>query len=428
MFHYKLARNQDPRAAGQGLLVELRAWADRCVRRHAHEPATDSPDQAVYATGWLPLLYFHPDHPAGRYLRTLRDQVSGRFTESGAWTHGYWRLADVAIGMRHFEMFLCPLARLDPEMVTVGEILDVAEHVGNWNPDAPPWFDEEKQCFRSATFGTEAVDEENSGGFDIPDHFHCVNLVLSALRLNRSRRYGDWAAKYAGRWAQAVLAADELPVGLGPEGPVYEPSISGDEHENFYRAEALLAVDAVQAFLKLWKITGINEFRAAAEKLLDALIGELADPDANSLIAALRFYRRMTKSDRYDGRVAEELENLMPFRIDVIDLDTAPFHDPSMLGLGKADDLPHWREDGQNRQHNPLLLGLAAEILEEPTLAARALDLGTAYLSLAQRAFPDGRDEGDSARTVAAIARGNLRDNGAGVITEVLVPLMARFK
>jgi len=428
MFYYKLARNQDPRAAGQGLLTELRAWADHCVRCYGDQPPTDSPSQAVYCAGWLPLIYFHPEHPGGRYLRKVRDQVCEHFTQSGAWKHGYWRLADVSIGLRHFELFLAPLARLDPDMVTAGEILDVAEHIGNWSEDVIPWFDEETQCFRSTTFGTDGIDEERSLGYDTPEHFHLVNLALIALRLNRSERYADWAKRYAGRWASAVLQSENIPVGLNADGPVYEPGTGDDANEATYRAEAFLSVDAIQGFLKIWAFSKDEVFRAAAEKLLDQLIDEIIDPNASALLGAIRFYRRITKSDRYDSRVVEEVQKLMPFSVDVLQLDTAPIYDDVTLGIGKREDLPHWREDGQTRQHNPILVGLAAEILGERTLAARALDLGAAYLSLAQRAFPDGREDADSARTVAAIARGHPNDNGAGIITEVLVPLMAQFK
>lgn len=428
MFHYKLTRSQDPREAGKRLLAEVSNWATDCIERYQDEPPLDTPDQAIYATGWLPLLYFEPTHPAGKFLHQIRDQVAKHFEEGGAWRHGYWRRADVTRGMKHFEQFLLPLARLDEDVVTIGQVLDVAEHIGHWNDDVAPWYDDANGLFPSHTFGAEGYSKDGAASFNTPAHFHVLNLALGAFRINRSERYGKWAIAYGGRWADAILAGDELPVGLDEKGPVYEPRIANDDRENLHRAEALLAVEGVQTMLKLWNISQDKRFLKAAEAILDALMPELLDPDAGAVAAAIRFYRRIAKSERYDATVLESFACLIPGGVEVIDLDVAPIFGSDVLGLGKCQDLPHWKEDGQMRQHNPIFIGLAAEIANNAALAACALDFATAYLSLAQRAFSDGREDSDSARTVSAVARGHARDNGAGVVTEVLVPLMARFK
>ncbi|WP_309386771.1 hypothetical protein [Cerasicoccus frondis] len=428
MYHFKLARHQDPREAGKCLLRELRSWADDCIRRYENEPPLDTPDQAVYATGWLPLLYFEPAHHGARFLHKLRDLTARHFQSSEAWRHGYWRIADVTRGMQHFEIFLAQLARFDDDVVTIGQLLDAAEHLGNWSEDVDPWYDAEKRIFPSHTFGAEGFNKDSSPEFNTPEHFHCISLALAAYRINRSQRYAKWAIEYGGRWADAIIAGEMLPVGLDENGAVYEPHIANDPRENLHRGEALLSAGAVEALLKLWNISADLRFRQAAEAIIDALMPELLDPDAGALAAAIRFYRRIAKSNRYDARVMQEFAHLIPAGIEVIDLDVAPIFGSDVLGIGKCSDQPHWKEDGQIRQHNPILIGLAAEVSNDPALATLALDFGTAYLSLAQRAFPDGREDSESARTVSAVARGHARDNGAGVVTEILVPLMARFK
>jgi hypothetical protein len=85
-----------------------------------------------------------------------------------------------------------------------------------------------------------------------------------------------------------------------------------------------------------------------------------------------------------------------------------------------------WFEDGRPRRHSPVLLSLAAEIRGDPELAARAVDLARAYFTIATRCLPDGREHGCAARTVNAVARGHGRDNGTGVVTGVLAPLLER--
>ncbi|WP_269540023.1 hypothetical protein [Cerasicoccus fimbriatus] len=428
MYHFKLARHTDPREAGKCLLRELRSWADECINRYADEDPLDTPDQAIYATGWMPLMYFEPAYPGLRFLHQLRDKTAKHFQSSDAWRHGYWRMADVTRGMAHFEIFLAQLARLDDDVATIGQLLDAAEHLGNWSDQVDPWFDAAHGVFPSHTFGAEGFQKDQSPAFNTPELFHCISLALSAYRTNRSDRYAKWALAYGGRWADAILAGNKLPVGLDAKGPVYEPAIANDPRENLHRAEALLSAGAVESLLKLSNISGEQYYRQAAEAIIDALLPELMDPDAGALAAAIRFYRRITKSDRYDQAVLSELAHLIPTGVEVVDLDMAPIFDDDILGIGKYSDQPHWKEDGQMRQHNPIFIGLAAEITNDPALAACALDYGTAYLSLAQRAFPDGREDSASARTVSAVARGHARDNGAGIVTEVLVPLMARFK
>jgi len=95
-----------------------------------------------------------------------------------------------------------------------------------------------------------------------------------------------------------------------------------------------------------------------------------------------------------------------------------------VVRLGKRKDVPLWREDGELRRHNPILLALAAEVAADEHLATRAIDLARAYFALARRCFPHGREHGCSARTVSAIARGHGRENNAGMVTAALEPVL----
>lgn len=430
MFHYKVDRHRTPREAGRELLLETRGWADDFIARHAEAPPEKALALAEAATGWLPLLYFQPDHPGRDYLARWRDQTAEAHLADGLWREGYWRVADVAFGMRHFTGFLAAFARLDPaDPVTVGQLVQAAQLLGNWHPAVPSWYDHETALFRSETLGTDGPGEP---GPCVPAHFHAVALALAAYRATRATRYRQLALTHAGRWADALLASEELPVALEASGPLYDlparESALSPREETVARAEEFLAADAIESLLKCWKLANEDRFLRAAERLLDALAPELSDPEAAPLAAAIRFYRRIAKSDRYDEAVRAERQRLDLEGVEVLDLDLAPLYDARPPGIGKAADLPRWREDGQVAQHNPVTLALAAEVDQDPVLATRALDLARAALSLAREAFPSVPAELGSARSVAAIARGHTRSNGAGVVTEVLVPLMARFK
>ena len=96
-------------------------------------------------------------------------------------------------------------------------------------------------------------------------------------------------------------------------------------------------------------------------------------------------------------------------------------------GVGKRRDMPTWRQDDQPRRVSPVLLGLAAEIQDDPALAALAVDLAHAHFRLAVEAFPSGRHHGCCAQSVSAVARGHGRDNNTGMVTEVLEPMLQRM-
>jgi len=333
------------------------------------------------------------------------------------------------------------LWRLNPEDgETVRQLVDAAEHLGNWVPEVPAWFDWEKGLFRGLHFGAEGVKSvPDRRLFNIPDHFRCINLLLLAREMTGEGRYLDLARLYGGRWAGAILAGEELPVGLDERGPVYslaQPAEGsyrafggqvGELHLQVERAENLLASGAVNALLRLWQLTGEGRFRGAAERILDVVATQLSDPDAGPAADALRTYRRVTGDRRYDSAILEALADLAPFSFSTLSIEPEVHRDRRPVGIGKRADMPLWYEDHAPRRHNPILLAAAAEIAQDQGLATRAVDLARAYLYLARKVYPHGREHGCSARSVSAVARGHGRDNGAGVVTGVLGPIQEAF-
>jgi hypothetical protein len=196
------------------------------------------------------------------------------------------------------------------------------------------------------------------------------------------------------------------------------------------RAENLLASDALNTFMTLWRLTGEDRFRRATEKLLDTMVEHLNDPDAGALAAAIRSYRQVTGDDRYDSAVLAAVRPLDPAGWQTLSLQTLPGAADTAqrpVGIGKRADMLHWSEEGRPRRHNPLLLALAAELTNDRALATRSLDIARTAFALAREALPDGRDHGCSSRSVSAVARGNGRENHAGLITAVYAPLGAHF-
>ncbi len=435
--------SQDLQTAQTRFLDQVRDWAYASIDRYRDALPSDVHDQATYTTAWAPYVAAKGDTRLMDFLCRLRDQIHDHFTETGQWHHGYWCAQEAHHGTEHFDLFLGTLYHLNPDDAhTKAQILDAAEHIGNWAPEIPTWFDESTGLFRSMYLGTRVVRVESGMALNIPDHLRFVSLCLLAYRAGGGSRYLDFAAKYTTRWVCAVLEGDQIPLGLTPQGPLTElvgeseaayrsfVGMVGHLDDDLDRTENLLASNGIGVMLQLWQLTGQPSFLHAAERLLDLAATQLADPDAGPAADALRTYRRITGSARYDGVLTATFENAAAVRDPYalgelgIVLDTRRSERPH--GIGKRADMPEWFEDGQPRRHSPITLSVVAEVRGDPALALRALDLARTYFELARETLPDGRHHGCAANTVSAVARGHGRNNNAGMVTAVLSPLLSQ--
>jgi len=416
-------------------------WIRRCVDELAGAPAIDGHDQGTFTTAWEPYIEARDGGEALRFMTTLRNKIHEHFTTTGRWEHGYWTVADVHHGTEHFELFLGCLHRLRPDDgETIHQLVDAAEHMGNWVEGVPAWFDWDSGLFRGLHFGTARVRPGKGVDFNLPDHFRCINVCLLAWAMTGERRYLKLATYYGGRWADAILAGDELPVALDAKGPRYHLARQAEGAYRAFagqigklrpevdRAENFLASGAVDALLELWQTTKETRYRRAAEKLLDVMATHLSDPDAGAAADIIRTYRRMTGDTRYDRAILDVLGALDPFSFSELSIEPEVHRDGRPSGIGKRSDMPVWYEQGRPRRHNPIVLATAAEVTGDEQLATRALDLARAYFHLARRVYPHGREHGCSARSVSAVARGHGRDNNAGMVTAVLGPLQEAFE
>jgi len=412
--------------------TEIEDWIECCVASYRDEPASDCHDQATFTISWAPLIRRGRGRAGLSFMKAYRDRIRNHFAGTGQWKHGYWKRQEVHHGTEHFELFVGTFHKLAPdEGETAAQLLDAAEHLGNWQPDVPQWFNWDTGLFRSMYLGTEVVREEPPLTMNVPDHFRCVNIALLAAEISNDDRYLQLAELHAGRWADAILAGGELPAVLNADETAsgFESGIEAgyrkfagqapELHTEIDRAENFLASGAIDAFLNLWKQTGNDTFRQAAERLIDVLATQLDDPDAGSAADAVRKYYRATGDSRYSAAVIECPAASAAADVRELSLDAFPPVEKRKSGIGKRGDAPPWFEDGKPRSRSPITMALKAELTGDERLACEAVDMARAYFKLARTVYPDGREHGCSARTVNAIARGHGRENNAGVITAV---------
>lgn len=437
MVSIPVPRSENLIGAVRSFLSEIGAWVEACISDYSNAPPIDSHDQCTYTTAWEPYIRAADDSSAIAFMKKMRDGVCSHFVSRNVWRHGYWRTQEAHHGTEHFQLFLGTLWRLDPnDGETVRQMIDAAEHFGNWEPSVPPWFDWTTGLYRSFYFGTDGVRDGVCA--NVPDHFRCVNIALIAYEMTRDARYLDLAAAHGSLWAEALTAGQGIPVALSPEGPVFglaDPEMRaylssvGELPElgsDVDRAENLLASGAVDALLRLWALTGRQLLRESVEALMKSIVSQLPDPDAGPACAAVRTYRDRTGDHRYDSAVLDAASQLRPRSFSELGLEPWVKRERRPVGIGKRRDMPIWYEDGAPRRSGPVLLALSAEISGDEELAVWAVDVARAYFSLARKVYPHGREHGCSAATVSAIARGHGRDNNTGVVTSVLAPLLNR--
>ncbi len=167
-------------------LDEIGEWVRACICDYADADAdgetplpVDVHDQGSYTAAWGPYLRARNDEQGLTWMTRLRDRVNEHFHATDQWRHGYWRMQEAHHGTEHFEIFLGELWRLRPDDgETVSRMIDAVEHVGNWSPDVPPWFDWDTGLFRSFHFGADGVGEAPGDAVNVPDHIRCVTLCL----------------------------------------------------------------------------------------------------------------------------------------------------------------------------------------------------------------------------------------------------------
>jgi len=172
--------------AADAFLDEMRAWVEAVLEAHADGFVSDSHDGGTFMVPWGVHARATGDRRAVEFMRRYRDGAKARFEASDQWLDGYWRRQEAHHGPEHFGLFLRALWELDPkDAETVRQFEDAAEHVGNWKPGLPDWYDWDRDVFRSFFLGTEHVGEP---GPDVPEHVRFVALALTAREMTGKGR------------------------------------------------------------------------------------------------------------------------------------------------------------------------------------------------------------------------------------------------
>ena len=380
-----IQHSASPEQAADRFLAEMQSWVDRVLGDYPDGVSSDSHDSGTFMTPWAVYVEATDDSRPVRLMQQHRDKAKAHFETIGQWLDGYWHSQDVHHGTEHFGIFLRTLWTLAPDdEETVRQFEDAAEHIGNWKAGFPKWYDWEHQVFRSFHLGTESIGEP---AVNVPDHLRLAALALTAYQMTGKEYYLAFARDYGLRWAEALLARPELPVGLEASGGIHDlgadmgkyRSFAGAAPENLSsdlaRTENLIASGAPDVLLKLWKLTSNVSFRQAAARIVDTASTVLDCPAAWQAQAAVRRYRTATSSDRYDQQVRTLSERCMR-QLAELTLVPTPEENRYVGLMGMRDDKPDWRDERGNPAPSPLLWALCALVMEEDSSSPGHWTLG----------------------------------------------------
>lgn len=429
--------------AYSSLRTEMRRWLNQSILLDPPGPNNGGEDEANYALAWFPHYLITRDANVLEHFDTLKEALLG-WIERDCF-HGYEKKAEAHHGPEPFLLFLPRFLGLKPDDTeTISVLTDAAEHIGNWVPEIPPWYDYTRDTFIGYNIGTEFVDNNEKNLYELAEHFRFIHIALATYRFTGENRYLEWAIRYGQKRAERIInAADPMPLlwDLNGQG-LNEADV---EAKNLHRLvasshhvhgdplagiENLLASGAIYALGDLYLLTGENIFKTAAKRIVEPLLTSLNDPYNDPAASALSYYRWTFDDSEYDEAICEGLQELPSTQPELLALVFPQQIRRRELGVGKRADMAYWGEwsdDGSVkpiREPSTATLTLAYQVTGEVDYAVRALQNAATRLNIARRVLRGGREHADMGGAVCSIAAGHGRNWGQGTVTACYGPLL----
>lgn len=429
--------------AYNALKTEMGRWLKQSMLLDPPGPNDGGEDEANYALAWFPHYLITGDATVLQHFDALKSALLGWVKRDCV--HGYEPKAEAHHGPEPFLLFLPRYIGLKPEDTEAIELLtDAAEHIGNWVPDIPPWYDYARDTFIGYNIGSRFVENDEHNAYELAEHFRFIHIAIAAYRVTGEERYLTWALRYGRKRAERLIAApNPMPLlwdlnerGLS-EAEVNTKNlhrlVASTHHipgDPLAGIETLLASGAIYALGDLYLLAGDELFKTAAKRIVEPLVTSLVDPYNDPAAAALSYYRWTFEDTRFDARICTALEDLPDEPPELLALIFPQETRRRELGVGKRADMAYWGEwsdDGSVKPiHEPstATLTLAYQVTGDVSFAMRALQNATTRLTIARRVLRGGREHADMGGAVCSIAAGHGRNWGQGAVTACYGPLL----
>ena len=195
--------------------------------------------------------------------------------------HGYVDCHEVHHEIETYIYFQNPLVyyHLPGEETARQNIVDVAHHIGNWEPDVPHWYNWEKHEFVSNWLGTKGVRDYPPYDYQEGNHFRFIDEAICAYEITGEEKYLDLVKDYCDHWCDHIekcaAAGGPIPCSILPENvQAKEMSRAGVFEETQYTVfystvSDNTMYDIVSGLMDAYQLTGNERYLRAAEAMME---------------------------------------------------------------------------------------------------------------------------------------------------------------
>ena len=422
---------------------EMGRWLKQSMLLDPPGPNDGGEDEANYALAWFPHYLITGDGTVLQHFEALKAALLGWVKRDCV--HGYEPRAEAHHGPEPFLLFLPRYIGLVPADTEATALLtDAAEHIGNWVPEIPPWYDYDRDTFIGYNIGSRDVTNDDKDMYELAEHFRFIHIAIAAYRVTGEERYLTWALRYGRKRAEQLTAApDPMPMLWTLDGEGLDEAAV--DEKNLHRLvasthhipsdplagiEVLLASGAIYALGDLYLLAGEEIFKTAAKRIVEPLVTSLSDPYNDPAAAALSYYRWTFGDTGFDADIRAGLAELPddpPELLALIFPQEVRRREP---GVGKRADMAYWGEWSDDGSVKPIqepstaTLTLVYQVTGEIAYARRALRSAATRLQMARRVLRGGREHADMGGAVCSVAAGHGRNWGQGAVTGCYGPLL----
>ena len=422
---------------------EMGRWLKQSMLLDPPGPNDGGEDEANYALAWFPHYLITGDATVLEHFDVLKAALHGWVKRDCL--HGYEPKAEAHHGPEPFLLFLPRYIGLVPEDTEAVNLLtDAAEHIGNWVPEIPPWYDYDRDVFIGYNIGSRDVANDEKNAYEMAEHFRFIHIAIAASRVTGEDRYLTWSLRYGRKRAERLIAApDPMPLiwtldGEGLDAAAVDAKnlhrlVASTHHipgDPLAGIEVLLASGAIYALGDLYLLSRDEIFKTAARRIVEPLVASLSDPFNDPAAAAVSYYRWTFEDTGFDAAIRAGLEDLSDEPPELLALIFPQENRRREPGVGKRSDMAYWGEWSDDGSVKPIqepstaTLTLAYQVTGETVYAMRALRSAATRLGMARRVLRGGREHADMGGAVCSVAAGHGRNWGQGAVTACYGPLL----
>ena len=323
-------------ATGQFRLREaMYWWIQKSAKAWEHTPWGGGHDEGIFTRTWIPYYILTGDKTAYDFLdRMVHDFIRSPVVEActcflteedaaqypkehrRAPYHGYPEdQACFVHAPENYAWFLTHVAHINPSPEVRKALEDCAEHVGNWSPDSPPWYDWENHRFRGALFGTRVVRDYPPYDWEPIALIRVMVLASNAFYLTGEPKYLEVCTDWADKWTKLVLDADPaegFPTTLFP-CPVEEIDAKYGEYARAKHSRVKFNYELANLLLDLYYYTQRQSYAQAVHKMLNMEPDWLGHVGGNAAVSGIlpAKYRSVTGDTSFDERVVAMADSML---------------------------------------------------------------------------------------------------------------------